>query len=106
MIGGDGKLYTWGWNALGQLGNGTTNSRRLRRGHGASPDPVAISAGGGHSLATDSSGRAWAWGWNAMGQLGDGTTTTRPSPDVVQGVEGAQALSGGWYHSMGAVTGG
>jgi uncharacterized delta-60 repeat protein len=105
MIGGDGKLYTWGWNAFGQLGNGTTNPAVMVE-VSAIPDAVAISAGGGHTLATDSTGRTWAWGWNAMGQVGDGTTTTRPSPTLVQGVGGAQALSGGWYHSMGAVTSG
>ncbi|HUR24352.1 MAG TPA: hypothetical protein VMZ73_10815 [Acidimicrobiales bacterium] len=68
--------------------------------------PVSISAGGGHTMATDSSGRTWAWGWNATGQLGDATTTDRPNPTLVQGVAGVQALSGGWYHSMGAVSAG
>jgi alpha-tubulin suppressor-like RCC1 family protein len=57
-------------------------------------------------MATDSSGRTWAWGWNAMGQLGDGTTTDRAGPTLVEGLAGAQALSGGWYHSMGAVAAG
>jgi uncharacterized delta-60 repeat protein len=105
MIGGDGKLYTWGWNAVGQLGNGTTTPAVMVEVT-AIPDPVAISAGGGHTMATDTSGRVWAWGWNAMGQLGDGTTTDRASPTLVQGVAGAQALSGGWYHSMVAVSAG
>jgi alpha-tubulin suppressor-like RCC1 family protein len=105
MIGADGKLYTWGWNALGQLGNGTTNPTVMVE-VSAIPDPVAIGAGGAHSLATDSSGRTWAWGWNAMGQLGDGTTTDRYSPVLVPGAEGARAVSGGWYHSMEAVSGG
>jgi YD repeat-containing protein len=105
ILGGDGKLYTWGWNALGQLGNGTTNAAIMVE-VSAIPDAVSIAAGGGHSMATDSSGRTWAWGWNAMGQLGDGTTTDRPSPTLVTGIDGAQALSGGWYHSMGAVAGG
>lgn len=41
-----------------------------------------------------------------MGQLGDGTTADRASPTPVHGVAGAQALAGGWYHSMGAVPAG
>lgn len=105
IINGDGGLYTWGWNALGQLGNGTTTPTVMAHVT-AIPDPVSISAGGGHSLATDTSGRTWAWGWNGAGQLGDGTTTDRSSPVLVPGAEGAQALSGGWYHSMGAVASG
>ena len=105
ILGGDGKLYTWGWNAIGQLGNGTTTPAVMVE-VSSIPDAISISAGGGHTMAIDTSGRTWAWGWNAMGQLGDGTTTDRPSPALVRGVDGAQALSGGWYHSMGAVTGG
>lgn len=102
-IGADGALYTWGWNALGQLGIGSTNAPGRIVRVAAIPAPVSISAGGGHTMATDSSGRTWAWGWNAMGQLGDGTTTDRSGPTLVEGIAGAQALSGGWYHSMGAV---
>jgi alpha-tubulin suppressor-like RCC1 family protein len=104
-IGSDGALYTWGWNAMGQLGHGTRSVEMYRR-VAAIPDPVRISAGGGHSMVTDTSGRTWAWGWNAMGQLGDGTTTDRSTPVLVPGIQGAVALSGGWYHSMGAVSGG
>jgi uncharacterized delta-60 repeat protein len=106
VIGGDGALSTWGWNALGQLGNGTTNVVNGIVRVATITDPVRVAAGGGHTMAIDVSGRTWAWGWNAMGQLGDGTTTDRYSPVVVPGVDGALALSGGWYHSMGAVSGG
>lgn len=106
IIGADGGLYTWGWNAMGQLGIGTTGAVAKVVRVTAIPAPVRVSAGGGHTMATDASGRTWAWGWNAMGQLGDGTTTDRRAPTLVQGLDGAQALSGGWYHSMGAVPGG
>ena len=105
MINGDGGLYTWGWNALGQLGNGTTTPTVMAH-VSAIPDPASIAAGLAHTMVTDTSGRTWAWGANAVGQLGDGTTTDRSRPVLVPGVDGAQALSGGWYHSMGAVTGG
>jgi uncharacterized delta-60 repeat protein len=105
VIGADGALWTWGWNVTGQLGHGTTTRESLRR-VATIPDPVRIAAGGAHSMVVDTSGRTWAWGWNAMGQLGDGTTIDRYSPVVVHGVEGAVALSGGWYHSIGAVPGG
>ena len=105
MIGGNGHLYTWGWNALGQLGNGTTNPAVVVDVT-AVPDAIAIAAGGAHTMATDSSGRTWTWGWNAMGQLGDGTTTDRARPTLVKGVGGAHSMSGGWYHSMGAVAAG
>jgi uncharacterized delta-60 repeat protein len=105
ILADDGTLYTWGWNLYGQLGNGTTSEAVFVTVTGI-PDPVSVAAGGAHTLATDSSGQTWAWGWNLGGQLGDGTTTDRSSPTPVGAAKGAQALSAGWYHSLGAVSAG
>ena len=103
IIGPDGTLHTWGWNAFGQLGNGTTNPSVWVQVT-AIPDAASIAAGGGHTMVTDLSGRTWAWGWNAFGQLGDGTTTDRSVPTLIPGADGAVAMSGGWYHSLGAIS--
>ena len=81
----DGDAWSWGFNADGELGDGTTANR-------TTPVPVSMPAGvrfeqvdGGssHALALDASGRAWAWGGNFSGQLGDGTTTFRYEPTGV-----------------------
>ena len=96
----DGTVWAAGWNAVGQLGEGTATDRAR-----AAPVPgltgvVAVAAGGYHSLALRSDGTVWVWGWNAFGQLGDGTTTTRLRPVRVPGLSGVVAISGGLLHSL------
>lgn len=89
----DGTVVAWGYNANGQLGDGTTTNQ-------TTPVPVCgvdgssqrlggvaqLGLGGvsDHSLALLSDGRAVAWGRNDYGQLGDGTLQNRPRPVVVQ----------------------
>jgi alpha-tubulin suppressor-like RCC1 family protein len=80
----DGTLYSWGANASGQLGDGTT-TQRTAPCPGAPPVCVAvpnlsritaIAAGHTHTLALESDGTGssvlWAWGNNTGGKLGDG----------------------------------
>jgi len=84
-LGADGRLYAWGANADGELGDGAATDRatpgavRLPRGVRVS----AAAAGDYYSLAVGSGGRLYAWGLNRFGQLGDGTRTTRRTPVAV-----------------------
>ena len=80
-----GKLYCWGDNYYGQLGNATRNNKKR-------PTPVSsslqfrwVSAGPGHTCAITTGGAAYCWGDNDYGQLGDGTSTDRWSPVLVAG---------------------
>ncbi|WP_081815116.1 hypothetical protein [Leifsonia aquatica] len=84
-LGSDGKAYAWGYNANGQLGNGTTtnSSVPLAVAMPAGPTFTSISAGGSHTLALDTDGNAYAWGYNAYGRLGNGTTTNSSVPVAV-----------------------
>lgn len=85
-----GKVWSWGQNADGQLGDGTTtNHSKPALTVGLSSVTVAaVAAGENHSLALDTAGRVWAWGDNVYGGLGDGTTTDRSSPVQVKGLSG------------------
>lgn len=81
----DGRLWGWGENGNGQVGDGATQARW---------QPVAIGDGfvgvfagswdsqgkGGHSLGVKGDGSVWAWGNNSQGQVGDGTLTSRARP--------------------------
>jgi len=84
----DGRVFTWGRNFAGQLGDGTETDRSTpvavsTAGVLAGKILTVISGGGNHSLALDNTGRAYAWGYNPSGQLGDGSNTYRPLPVAV-----------------------
>ena len=73
-----GRLYAWGANSGGQLGDGTTINRdtpvkvKLPKG-----TVVTLTAAGeGQSLARTSTGKVLAWGDNTDGALGNGSTTS------------------------------
>jgi len=79
-IDASGRLFTWGGNASGQLGDGTTTNRNVPVHIMPGTYFSHVAAGERHTLAIDRNGRIWAWGANNRGQLGDGTTTNRHSP--------------------------
>ena len=90
----------WGYNAQGQLGDGTTTSRSgfgdIRVGN----DVVQVAAGTGHGLALRSDGTVWAWGFNGAGELGDGTRTNRSTPVQVTGLTRVTQVAGSGYFSL------
>jgi len=49
----DGTLWSWGWNADGQLGDGTTTNRSSPIQVGSSTNWKSVSAGISHSTATE-----------------------------------------------------
>jgi alpha-tubulin suppressor-like RCC1 family protein len=103
------RLYCWGYNSLGSVGDGTT-SKRLK------PVPIGgvlrfrqVNAGYGHVCAVTTDSRAYCWGINTFyssvgGQLGDGTLTNRRSPVAVLGGHAFRQVSTGFHHSCGVTT--
>ena len=84
----DGRVFAWGENSVGQLGNGTTNNSSEPvavdlSGALAGKTVTAIAAGSGYSLALTAAGEIFGWGYNGRGALGDGTNITRLSPVAV-----------------------
>jgi alpha-tubulin suppressor-like RCC1 family protein len=71
-----GSLYSWGGNANGQAGDGTTLDVPLPvLVSPAYPDDKVrwekIAAGQEHSLGLTSDGMLWSWGLNGVGQIGN-----------------------------------
>lgn len=81
---GSGRVWAWGLNREGQLGNGTQQSESdtpvLVPGL---VDIVSIAAGYNFSVALARDGRVWTWGDDRFGQLGDGSA----APDTCTGIE-------------------
>lgn len=110
VVGSDDKLYSWGVNPNGELGNGTTTNSNVpvAVSQGAIPAGVSIvdvTTGVRHSSVLGSDDKVYGWGQNNLGQLGDGTTTNRSVPvALTQGAIPAEVtiehLSAGSNHSL------
>ena len=82
-----GKLFAWGANGAGELGDGTTHNRRVpvavNMSGAGNKTVTAIAAGNGHTVALTSAGKVFAWGWGHFGELGNGTLWDFPGPQPV-----------------------
>jgi len=76
----DGTMWAWGYNNLGQVGDGTTVAKTTPVQIGTATNWHGMNCGDDHTIAIQSNGTIWGWGDNYYGELGDGTTTGRSSP--------------------------
>jgi alpha-tubulin suppressor-like RCC1 family protein len=83
------RVYCWGNNTTGQLGNGTTTHRSVPVAVAGGLQIDLVSAGLGsdhsHTCGLTTGDKAYCWGYNGNGQLGDGTSTDRVIPTAVIG---------------------
>lgn len=91
--GATGKVYCWGANTYGQLGDGTVTRRTRAVPVKANSTTeltgvTAVSAGHSSACAVLVSGTVRCWGLNDVGQLGNATTTNSAYPVAVVDIDG------------------
>ena len=80
-----GAAYCWGYNADGELGDGTNIGQPRPVRVTGSAGFTVVSVGQSHSCGVAGAGTLYCWGLNGLGQLGDGTTIIRNVPVRVLG---------------------
>jgi alpha-tubulin suppressor-like RCC1 family protein len=91
----DGKLWLWGTNDSGQLGNGFSSRVDLPAQVGTDGGWSMTSATYGGTFALRTDGTLWGWGINWNGQLGDGTTDARQLPGRIGAERSWMAVAAG-----------
>lgn len=97
----DNKLFSWGYNNYGQLGNNSElfDNAPKRILSLAKFDIVNIAAGENFSAAVDSHGKVWTWGQNNDGQLGHGTNSDLSTPLLQKFDKTVKKVSAGEAHT-------
>jgi alpha-tubulin suppressor-like RCC1 family protein len=99
-IAASGHVYCWGYNASGQLGDGTVVTRTSPVAViGLGTEVAQLAVGWYHACALMRSGRINCWGYGAYGQLGSGQASNQTTPGEVSGIVSAVAVSAGAQHT-------
>ena len=88
-LGSDGRVWSWGKNDKGQLGDGTMTNRAaptVVNGLGVISD---VSAGQNFSLVLAATGEVSGWGQNDYGQLGSGSNQSSAVPVTTRNSDGS-----------------
>jgi alpha-tubulin suppressor-like RCC1 family protein len=100
----NGEAYCWGWNAAGQLGNGSTADQSVPEAVAGGHAFRTVSAGARHTCGITTNGTGLCWGNDSLGQLGHGDVGgTHTLPTAVAGGLEFNAVSAGWDHTCGLV---
>jgi hypothetical protein len=95
----DGRLYSWGYGALGTLGNGSTANHTSPYQVGSGTNWVSIAAGASTSYAIKTDGTAWASGEGDYYATAQGSTAQLNSfTQIGSATDWAEAAGG--FHCL------
>ena len=98
----DGKVYAWGSNVNGQIGDGGALTARytpVQLTYFSDNNVFAISAAGNNSFAAKDGG-VWAWGSNSNWQLGNNSVSQSNAPLQVSGLTEIVSVTAGNAHAV------
>jgi hypothetical protein len=100
-----GKVYCWGYNRCGYLGNGSQDEsyhKPILNQYLNNEFVIDMSCGVQHSLVLTNCGEVYAWGENDFGQIRNGCNDKQLIPIKVKGFNNERVLmiSCGEFHSM------
>jgi len=94
----DGTVWAWGYNAVGQLGDGTTTDRARPVQTLGLTGVTAIATHGFFSLALKADGTVWIWG--PGGGLGSTVGVIRTTPAQLMGITDVTKMAAGSGHAL------
>ena len=97
-----GALFTWGGNAGGQLGDGTTIDKSSPVQIGTS-SWASVAAASSYTAGITSTGALFTWGYGLNGVMGDGQQVSKSSP-VQIGTSSWTSVDAGLSHTAGITT--
>jgi alpha-tubulin suppressor-like RCC1 family protein len=81
-----GRVYCWGYNGYGQLGNNTLLDRHTPFATAGDHEFLQVRAAANQTCGLDAEGRAWCWGRNSHGQVGASSLQSfHATPQLVAG---------------------
>jgi alpha-tubulin suppressor-like RCC1 family protein len=93
----DGRLYCWGSNSHGELGNNSTQDSSVPiQEYTAAADWAQVSTGNDHTCALKNDGRIFCWGSGDRGDLGNNSTSDSlvPVQESTAATDWAQVSAG------------
>jgi alpha-tubulin suppressor-like RCC1 family protein len=96
----DGKLWGWGLNNSGQLGNLSTTSVSSPVQIGSDTDWVDIDGGNLFAIGRKSTNEIYGWGLNLNGQCGIGSVSNASSPVKIGSDTDWSKISAGYQHAL------
>lgn len=97
-----GRIWSWGYNSNGQLGDNTVTSRSTPiQISGTTKTFCNIDSNSSFNLAIDKYGQIWSWGDNGNGQLGVNSIVSKRTPISICGINKTFCnISTGTSHSL------
>ncbi len=96
----NGTVWTWGDNKIGQLGDGTSISKKTPVQVIGLDKVKKIAVGKAHTVALKEDGTVWTWGENFAGQLGNGTNMYSTTPIQVEELSDVKDVEAGVFFTL------